>query len=209
MEKIVSLQNGKVKKWAKLHTKKGRDEAGLFLVEGEHLISEALTAEAVEVILTDLDAVPFDFKNVVQVLPEIMKKLSENVSQVHYMAVCRKIERKPESFRRILLLDGVQDPGNAGTLIRTAASFSFDGVYLSEDCADVYNEKTIRSTQGALFHIPVVRCDLMNEVEQLKKEGVCVIATALQNARPMGEIEGKEKMAFILGNEGQGVHQML
>ena len=80
-------------------------------------------------------------------------------------------------MKRVILLDGVQDPGNLGTLIRTAVSFSFDCVYVSEETVDLYNDKTIRSTQGALFHIPVIRCNL-NDV--VKESFSMIISRSLQ-----------------------------
>ncbi|MCI5723602.1 MAG: RNA methyltransferase [Erysipelotrichaceae bacterium] len=204
MEKITSLQNAKVKSWMLLHKKKHRDEKGLFLVEGEHLIQEALAARAVELIITDT-ASPFDFENVVIVTPAIMSKLSLNVSDVHLIAVCRQNHLQIKEKHRLLLLDGVQDPGNLGTLIRTAVSFGFDGVYCSADTCDLYNDKAIRSTQGALFHIPVVRKEFSELLPELKKDGVMIIATSLQDSTTMKEIKPVEKMAFVLGNEGQGV----
>lgn len=208
MEHIESLTNRNVIRWNKLHEKKGRDEAGRFLVEGDHLIAEALKAGVVETIITD-DAAYASFPHTVSVSSAVMKKLSRNVSTVHHMAVCRMLEHPVTGHHRLLLLDGIQDPGNLGTLIRTAVSFSFDGIFLSLDCCDVYNEKTIRSTQGALFQIPLVRMDLENLVPSLKQEGVVVYATALDASIPLSQIMPNGKMALILGNEGQGVHPSL
>ncbi len=206
MEKIASLQNAQVKKWMKLHQKKGRDEANRFLVEGEHLIGEALAAGCVETIITDIEC-PFRFGKIVEVEPQVMNKLTGNVSGAHLIAVCRKKEAEAKNLNRILMLDGVQDPGNLGTLIRTAVSFSFDIVYCSEDTCDLYNEKAIRSTQGALFHIPVVRGKLSDITRELQRNGVHVVATSLEESHCMHEIPAREKMAFIFGNEGQGVTQ--
>lgn len=208
MEKITSLENNKVKQWTSLQRKKERDRTGLFLIEGEHLIEEALKAGAVETIITD-EACPFDFDHVIQVTPQIMKKVSTNVSQAHLIAVCHKLERSPEKKERVLLLDGVQDPGNLGTLLRTAVSFSFDALYLSENACDLYNEKCIRSTQGALFQIPVVRGNLADIVNELQRDRFMIVATTLENAKTMSEISETEHMGFILGNEGQGVSKQL
>lgn len=208
MEKIQSLQNAKVKKWTALHQKKKRDETGLFLVEGEHLIGEALQAHCVEEIITDT-VCPFDFDHITEVSSAIMKKISENISEEHLIAVCHKIEQMVDQPKRILILDGVQDPGNFGTLVRTAISFSFDAVYCSQDSCDLYNQKTVRSTQGALFHIPVIRLNLNDLILSLQKDGFQVIATSLEQSHTIDEIPATNKMAFILGNEGQGVHQEL
>lgn len=210
MEKIESLQNARIKKWTRLHTKKGRDEMKRFLVEGEHLIEEALKANVVETIITDTTS-PFDFEEVVYVSDAVMKKLTQNVSKAHLIAVCKEMDLGVDHFERLLILDGVQDPGNLGTMVRTAIAFSFDAVYLSNQCADLYNDKTIRSTQGALFHIPVIRMngEMMDLVTNLQNEGVNVVATTLDDALPMQEVVVKDKMAFILGNEGQGVSKNL
>ena len=206
MEMITSLQNSRVKKWTSLHTAKGRSQNGLFLVEGEHLTEEALKAGAVETIITD-ETCPFDFDDVIQVTPQIMKKLSQNVSAVHLIAVCRMLKPEVKQMERLVLLDGVQDPGNLGTIIRTAVSFGFDAVYCSNDTCDLYNDKAVRSSQGALFHIPVIRCSINDLLRQLKQEGVTVIATALEGAQPMGRVTPPARAAFVFGNEGQGVSQ--
>lgn len=203
METITSLQNAKVKKWVRLHKKKERDAAGLFLVEGEHLVTEAIRAGVLEYVITDEK--DGNWEKAVLVTPEIMRKISANVSAVHLIGVCRQKRRHAEHPERVLLLDGVQDPGNLGTLIRTAVSFSFDAVYCSPDTADVYNEKTVRSTQGALFHIPVIYGSLADTAAWLKEEGFVLVGTALRDACGMKEIRPREKMAFVLGNEGQGV----
>lgn len=204
MEKITSLQNQKVKEWCSYHIKKKRDESKKFLIEGEHLITEALKENIVETILYEGEC-PFPFDNKIEVTKEILKKISDNPSGAKYIAICKQEEKEITNFDRILILDGIQDPGNLGTLIRTAVSFSFDGIYCSLDTCDLYNEKTIRSTQGALFEIPIVRKDLDTVLYELHEKNVFIIATALRNAMSMNEVKPKEKMAFILGNEGQGV----
>lgn len=209
MEMITSMQNARIKRWAGYHNKKERDRDERFLIEGEHLIEEALKEGIVETIVTDQKNSIFSCKDVVQVTDGIMKKLSSNVSNVHYIAVCRKLDKKPENNRRILILDGVQDPGNLGTLIRTAVSFSFDAIYVSKDACDLYNEKVIRSTQGALFHIPVIRTDIKELIEELQSLGVLCIATSLEKSKTMSEIQTARKMAFVLGNEGQGVEKAI
>lgn len=208
MEVITSAQNARIKKWTGYHSKKERDKDGKFLIEGEHLIEEALKEGIVETIVTDKENI-FACENAVQVTDSIMKKLSSNVSDVHYIAVCRKRDSKPERNNRILILDGVQDPGNLGTLIRTAVSFSFDAVYVSRDTCDLYNEKAIRSTQGALFHIPVIRTDIKELIMELQNQGVKCVATSLEKSKTMKEIETSEKMAFVFGNEGQGVEKAI
>lgn len=208
MEKITSLENAQVKKWNKLHQKKERDATGLFLVEGEHLIEEALKYDAVELILYEGEC---KFKDVPiqEVTEAILNKLSSNPSGTKYIGICHLPKKEVKQYHRILLLDGIQDPGNLGTLIRTAVSFSYDAIYCSKDTCDVLNEKVIRSTQGALFQIPIHYEDLKERILKLKEEGVYCVGTSLENATSMQEIPSQEKMAFLLGNEGNGVSKEL
>jgi len=125
------------------------------------------------------------------------------------VAAVLRMQSHPASGPRLVALDGVQDPGNLGTIIRTAVSFGFDEVILSPDCADLYNEKTVRATQGALFHIPCARGDLGEAIAGLKQQGFAVHATALDSSVPLQQLEETEKMAFVFGNEGQGVTEKI
>lgn len=209
MAEINSIHNSRVKEWSKLLIKKYRDQAKKFIVEEEHLIQEAQKAHCVDTILC-LEEKKALFENdvVITASQEVLNKLSSHVSNCTCLAICIKKENKKES-NRILLLDNIQDPGNLGTILRTAVSFNFQRIILSLDCCDVYNEKCIRSTQGALFLLDIRRCDLSNEILTLKKEGYTVVATALKNSQPLQHLEATEKMAFIFGNEGQGVKKEL
>jgi len=202
--KIESLTNTKVKNWVKLHKKKGREEFQKFIVEEEHLIIEALKHNAVDTIVY-LDENPFDFDNCIQVNQAVMKKVSTNVSLVRYIAICNIRDLKIDNNNRLLILDDVQDPGNLGTIIRSAKSFGFDGIYISEKCVDVYNDKCIRSSQGAFFDYPIIRCDITNLLDKLKNQDVLIIGTSLQTTIPLTSLESADKMAFIMGNEGNGV----
>lgn len=204
---INSPTNERIKNWAKLQQKKYRDQSGQFLIEGEHLIGEALQAGVVEHLLMEAGRInPFASQCEAIVCSEIvMRKLSTNVSGAWLIAVCSQKSVPAQSGLRTVVLDGVQDPGNVGTIIRTAVAFGFDQVLLSPDCADVYNEKCVRSTQGALFHIAIQRTELLEALGALKEAGVMVIGTALHKAQPLAQLPVVEKVAIVLGNEGQGV----
>lgn len=206
MEKIVSLTNSKVKKWVSLQKKKNRDDLNLFLVEGEHLIEEAIKRGCVETIITD-DTCPFEFEEVYEVTPQIMKKISTHTSGEHFIAVCRKMDQDVKDAKRVVILDGIQDPGNLGTIIRSAVSFGFDAIYASKDTCDLYNEKVIRSTQGALFDIPMIYASIVDVIKELKKDDFCVYSFALKNATAFKDLKEKEKMAFVFGNEGSGIRK--
>ncbi len=206
MAEINSVHNSRVKEWMKLLQKKYRDQEGKFIIEEEHLITEAISSDCIEVILClEEKKSLFEKENVITASQEVLNKLSSHVSDCTCLAICRK-RRIEKRSNRILLLDNVQDPGNLGTILRTAVSFNYDKVILSMDCCDVYNEKCIRSTQGAIFSLDIERNDLRKSIDSLKKGGYRIVATALKNSVPLKTIDPVEKMAFIFGNEGQGVH---
>lgn len=206
---ITSCANARVKQWVKYHEKKYRDKDQRFLVEGEHLIQEAIAAGLLETLIKTKNC-PYEFnfdKEVILASDEVMHKLRMNVSTSTCIGVCRYKDSNIKLGSKVVLLDDVQDPGNAGTIIRTAHSFGFDSVVLSNRSVDLYNEKLIRSTQGALFHMAVVKSSLNDVITKLKKEGVKVYATALQNARGLSEYQNEAKTALIFGNEGKGVSE--
>ena len=206
---ITSLTNAKVKQWAKYKEKKHREKDQKFLVEGEHLIEEAAKAGLVEVILVEAGR-RHDFLQypVYEVTTEILKKLQSSISGTWIMAVCRMPQYNTADYgERVIVLDDVQDPGNVGTIIRSALSFGYDAVMLSSHSCDIYNEKVIRSTQGALFHVPVIRGEVVDMLQELKHKGIRILATSLRNATPLHDIAASERFALVFGNEGSGVSE--
>lgn len=205
MTEINSVQNTRIKEWAKLLQKKYRDKTGLFIVEEEHLIQEAIAADCIDVILCLREkSASFIGQPVIIASKEVLDKLSSNVSGCTCLAICRKKRIRRDSDR-IVILDRVQDPGNVGTILRTALSFGYDRVILSKDCCDIYNEKCIRSTQGALFSLDIERADLTEAIAALKADGYTIIATALESSTPLQNMRSAKKLAVIFGNEGQGI----
>ncbi|MDD6466992.1 MAG: RNA methyltransferase [Erysipelotrichaceae bacterium] len=202
---ITSLQNNKVKEWMKLSKKKYRDEMGLFIVEDEHLIEEANKKQLVQTLLVQ-KGYHHSFVGLPEIIvtDEIIKKLSSTVSTNHILAICKKPIQQIEP-KRCILLDQVQDPGNVGTIIRTAYAFGFDTIILSKDCCDEYSSKVIRSTQGALFHINIIRDDLKEQIQSLQKRGIKVYGTSLQGAKELQSFPQESLVSFVLGNEGNGV----
>ena len=193
---ITSTSNNTIKTLIKLKQKKYRDETGYYLVEGEHLVEEAMKAKQVECL------------PIVIVSNEVMSKLSFTKSPQFIMAKCKiKKENKLIDGKRYLILDDLQDPGNIGTLIRTALAFSIDQVILSNNCVDLYNDKLLRSMQGANFHINCIYDDLKTVISTLKKNNVKIIGSALENGQDIKQIKISEKMAFIVGNEGNGMNK--
>ena len=203
---ITSESNNTIKALIKLKQKKYRDETGYYLVEGEHLVEEAMKAKQVECLISTKD-ITSDLPIIV-VSNEVMSKLSFTKSPQSIMAKCKiKKEKKLIDGKRYLILDDLQDPGNIGTLIRTALAFSIDQVILSNNCVDLYNDKLLRSMQGANFHISCIYDDLKTVISTLKKNNVKIIGSALENGQDIKQIKISEKMAFIVGNEGNGMNK--
>lgn len=206
MRIITSVNNEFIIKLAKLKHNKYRNEQQLFLVEGYHLVNEAHNANLLtKVLITNEDDLIDGIENIL-VTPNIIKKLAQTTTPQGVIGVCKMIT-PPQNFgEKILLLDDVQDPGNIGTLIRTAVGFNFDLVVLGVGCADLYNDKTIRSTQGALFKISILQESLDVIIPKLAQQNIPVYGTSLVNAIRLDEIIKPTKYALILGNEGRGVN---
>ena len=137
---------------------------GLFLIEGYHLVEEALKENFVQHLIvhenTDIPhAWNYDDIPVSVVTDEVMKVLCDTEAPQGIMAVCHTQKHELSSLKgkKFLLIDSVQDPGNIGTMIRTADAAGMDAVILGEGCADPYNPKVVRSTQGSLFHMPILK----------------------------------------------------
>lgn len=207
---ITSLTNAKVKQWVRYREKKYRDMDQSFLIEGEHLIEEAHRAGCIRYLILEQHLPnPYPQYDAYTVTSQILHKISSHVSAVKMIAVCRYKEPSVEKGLRMLALDDVQDPGNMGTMIRTAVSFGYSALLLSQRCADIYNEKVIRSTQGALFHLSCCRCCLEDMLPQLQQEGYHIYGTSLHDAVPLQQIQRREKHVLLMGNEGSGVRRQL
>lgn len=194
---ILSRQNQTIKNYLKLKQKKFRDQTGLFLVYGPHLVEMALKRGQVEAIITsDLNA------SGLLVSKEIMKEFSQTETTFDILAVCKKTN-DPIISNKILVLDDVQDPDNVGALIRSASAFGFNHVIFSNKTADFYNEKTIRASQGAIFDVYHERVNLVNKIKELKSSGYLVVGA---DAHTKGDVTyEEEKVVLVLGNEGQGI----
>lgn len=209
---ITSLDNEKVRFYEKLKDKKERDKTGLFMVEGAHLVLEAHKQGLIKELLLEKDEVfPIDIpkEQTVYLTEQIIKKISSVESPQKVMAVCYKKKECEELGDKILILDNVQDPGNVGTIIRSACAFNIDTVVFSPNSVDLYNPKTIRATQGMFFHMNCIRRDLMPILEALKKEEIPIYGTLVGYGDDVREIEdeGKKRFALVVGNEGNGVEE--
>lgn len=202
---INSSNNEKVKYYKKLRTNKYIKEYKKFIVEGEHLVQEALKADVVEEIIA-LENTSFKTnKPVTYVSSSVLKKISTLDSTPNIMAVCKIEENNEIIGNKILLLDKVGDPGNGGTIIRSASAFNMDSVVFSKDSVNIYNDKLIRATQGMFFHTNIITSDLKEVILSLKKQGYTIIGSCLNNSIDLKELEKTDKYALIVGNEGSGI----
>lgn len=205
----TSTQNEKIKNLRKLNNKKFRDENSLFLIEGEHLVLEAYKNGYLKELLLEENTslsinVPTSY-----LTRNVMKFISELDNPSNIMGVCTKLVEQEELENKILVLDNVQDPGNLGTIIRSAVAFNIDTIILSDDTVDLYNSKVIRASQGMIFKINIVRKSLLEVIPNLKKQGYRIYATNVKNGKSLKNVEKVSKFAIIMGNEGLGVKESI
>ncbi len=204
MEVVTSLDNKRIKNLSKLLIKKYRDEEGKFLVEGEHLVEEAYKAGVLlEVVKCEDYIGEYDVPTTL-VTYEVIKKLSNTQSPQRIIGVCKKLEEK-EIGNKILVLEDLQDPGNLGTIIRSSVAFNVDTIIVSNNTVDIYNDKVLRSSEGMLFHINIIKRDVNNILDELHNNGYILYGTKVDGGTNIKEIEVSEKFAVIMGNEGAGV----
>ena len=199
---ITSLNNEKVKAWNKLKNKKYQNEYGLFLIEGDHLLKEALKVGVVKEIISSRDyetELPF-----YKVTKDIMKKLSSQVSGTDIIGVCIKRE-ETKVGKRVLILDDINDPGNMGTIIRSAVAFNIDTIIASNNSVDFYNDKVIRSSEGMFFNINLIKCNIVEQLNELKNKGYLIMGTNVLGGTNIENIKVDDKFALIMGNEARGV----
>lgn len=216
LEMIESLQNPKVKQWKKLLTKKGRMKEGKFLIEGIHLIEEALKAQLpIQNFIIDKNKeIPREWlaSNIepIYVSSRIMKEICETETPQGYVAISSFPDNQNLALDKgmFLFIDQVQDPGNVGTMIRTADAAGLTGVIIGEGTVDPLNGKVLRATQGSIFHIPVVQMDLEEAIERCKENNVPVFGTSIQGST-YTIIEPRKDFALIMGNEGSGVRKSI
>ncbi len=203
---ITSLSNEKIKKYLKLKSKKYRDLFKLFLIEGEHLVTEALKKDIlVDLLVLEGESVNYQF-NYTYVTPLIMKKLSNLESIPKVIGICKMNDVMEITGQKVLLLDDIQDPGNLGTIIRSCVAFNVSDIVLSNNTVDLYNDKVIRSTQGMLFEVNIIRGDLKDVIKSLKKADYLILGTSVKEGIDVKKIK-PVKFALVMGNEGQGIHE--
>ena len=210
---ITSKANSVVKNAKKLHQKKYRKSA--YLIEGWHLFEEAVqagvTIEKVFALESYRDQLAA-FPQTIWVSEEILLDLADTQTPQGIVAVIQKEEvGLPDLHQgKYLFLEDVQDPGNVGTMIRTADAAGFTGVIVSDKSADIYSLKTLRSMQGSHFHLPIYRLPLATFVEEAKKSDLPILATTLsRDSKDYRELSSLEDFVLVMGNEGQGISSVM
>lgn len=215
MEIITSTQNPRIRALRALQHAKARREAGCFLVEGIKLCEEALRDAEVVTLLAD--AAKAEFGSLLEKAGEALLAPWHVVASVCEAKTPQGIVaavRLPAPFRlenasgAILALDGVQDPGNVGTMLRTAEAAGFAGALLSDACADAFAPKTVRASMGSVLRLPIWRGRLADALHRFKAQGGFVISADFGGVS-LREAAGKRPSAFalVIGSEGQGVHR--
>ncbi|MGI6169493.1 MAG: TrmH family RNA methyltransferase, partial [Christensenellales bacterium] len=209
-KRIESAKNPLFSMLKDLHSRKGRDLAGQFLVEGPKMVAEACKyADCRYIIVADAyeGAVPSETDAELISLPErLFDRLCDTKSPQGIAATVASSTDEPPwgtLSGLLLLLERVQDPGNVGAMIRTADAAGAAAVFLGEGCADLYAPKVVRSTMGSLFHLPVLRdVDILATLSRCRREGYVIVAGDLAGSERLDETG--EKTALLIGNEGTG-----
>ncbi len=200
---------------------KARRKEGLFVIEGERMAREIPEDRLKDCFVSEdfllknrLDEVfGYDVRPV-EVSANVFKKMSDTMSPQGILCVCTQqahtvqeiIASEPDSKLRLLILEGIQDPGNLGTMIRSAEGAGFDAVIADDNTVDVYNPKVTRSTMGSLFRVPVIYTqDLLHTIDLIKEASVTVYAAHLKGNVSYRDERYPKRTAFLIGNEGAGL----
>lgn len=223
MQLITSSQNTIVKELKSLKTKRTRDEKGLFFIEGIRFMEEALkeNAEIDKIFISDklgdinggseiLKRVNDESYTIYSLPDKLFKEVSDTESPQGILATIRFRKMSTDEIqadgRFYIILDSLQDPGNMGTIIRTADAAGVSGIIISKGCVDIYNPKVLRSTMGSVFHIPLYHSeDLINPITKLKKSGFKIYAAHLMGSANYFEEDMRGQSAIIIGNEANGI----
>lgn len=221
---LTRLQNPMVKAAAELKQKKYRQQQGLFLAEGLRTVEEAVRYGAVQSIFYTaieddrtravLEEAAAKQIKLVCVSDKVLKKIADTETPQGITAVCEMRSKRLDDFlasgKMLLVLDRVTDPGNIGTMLRTADAAGVGGLLLLQGCADIYAPKTVRASMGSLFHLPVLS-GLSEEllVQAARKAGYELLVTCLDGADNLYKADLQGRIAFVMGNEANGVSPAL
>jgi RNA methyltransferase, TrmH family len=221
---LTSLQNPLVKQIRKLHSAKYRRQERLFLLEGTHLIEESVLAEWPMDVLcftAAWQAKESDLLGKLQtqgircelVSPEVLLSMATTVNPDGVVAMARShsANNRTISVQSLgLVLETIQDPGNVGTILRTAAAAGVEGIWLDQGCVDLESPKVLRSSAGAWFRVPTARChDLPAQVQDYQNQGFQVVATTAKADLDYWAVDYTQPTLILVGNEGAGLSNAL
>lgn len=223
MISITSPKNPKIKQIKSLYRKKERWNSKLFLVEGIKIVEECIDNNypIENIIYTDelfnitggeeiYEKIKL-YDKLIYVPQKLFKEISDTENPQGIMAIAKFTQRPINKLFKsknpfILFLDEVQDPGNMGTIIRTADAFNIDGIVVSEGSVDIYNPKVVRSTMGSIFRIPIYHTwDKIGTIKELKNRGFEIFTTSLEGKDYIYNIDFKGSSVILIGNESKGV----
>lgn len=221
MDRILSNQNSRVKAWAKLATKKGRQENRTYLLDGWHLVEEAIKVKAkFHAVMATETQMAEHLPDVPHGVPafEISEEVAKHIAGTNSpQGIFAEISLPEKTFDpkyvhdgAWLLLDNIQDPGNVGTLVRTADAAGFKGVVLGAGTADAYSPKVVRAMQGSQFHLEVLNGDLDEWTDALISNDLPVYGSLLnEEAKSYHDVQPATQFGLIVGNEGNGMSAAL
>ena len=200
--KIESRQNQKIKDLVKLSNPKFSKEQKLYKIEGFHALEMAKESGALVSVFVTSEIKGLEVPQYI-VSKDIMESISESKSPQGVIAVCKYKEEKPITSSKVLLLDNVSDPGNLGTILRTALAFGYNDVILNEGCSE-YNNKVLQSTQGAIFKLNIVHNFDISKLKDYE-----LIVTEINGNVDLSTQSNIKKHILVLGNEAHGVSKDL
>lgn len=215
MREINSIDNPLIKELAKLKISKYRKIKEQFLVEGMHLVIEAQKQQKLLMILATPEVAESElinnFSNIIIVSQQIINKLASTISAQPIIGVCKFLDHHEEiEDDLIILLDKIQDPTNLGNIMRSCVAFNVKSLYLSNDSVDIYNDKVIRSSAGAIFHLNIIKTNLEPIIEIIKENNFTIYGTFFKKTNTaLKSIKFTTKKALLFGNEGKGISENL
>lgn len=223
---ITSSSNSLIKHVKSLHRKKTRWETNSFFVEGIRAVEETIISKAeIEFFLYSdslfeskggeelLTLINKNYQNVYNITDKLFNDVSDTQNPQGIIAVVKFTTVSLEEVildknNFLILLDKVQDPGNMGTIIRTADALGANAMIVAKGCVDVFSPKTIRATMGSIFHLPLVyQEDIEDIIATLKKNNIKIISTGLESSKPCYDVNFQEDFVLVIGNEASGISQ--
>lgn len=221
MKIITSKDNRIYKQCQSLTLKKHRDKLGLYIVEGEKLVKEAYDAGMVELIIYDADyskGIHYQGVDIVFMMGKLFEKLAQTETSQGILAIVKKKNYTKEEFSRqinkgsgnVVVLDRLQDPGNIGTIIRTADAASYSGMICLKGTGDVYSPKVVRAAAGSVLRLPIYFVEDEEEaVSFLKNNSKMIVGTAFDTDKYYYNIDLTKNVGLVIGNEGNGMSEKI